>query len=188
MRIIGEWDDKEARKILTRLARKPENRHAIAQTVDASAALVQRHAKVILKTPESYRHRPAHALAQSITVIPDEARLHADVGPHAIEGRIREFGGVIRPVHKRFLSWLMPASEARQSQRPTQQRIKRHVRKGKIITKGGELLVRVFAKKVTHPAQPYMRPAWAAAQSGIRALFDDLINRLQGVKTTPPEL
>lgn len=188
VKIIGEWDDKAARKTLTRLAQKPANRHAIAQAVNASAALVQRHAKIILKSPGSYRHSPAHALAQSISVIPDEARLHADVGPHAIEARIREFGGVIRPVHKRFLSWLMPASEVREPRRVVAQRIKRHVRKGQVITKGGELLVRVFAKKVTHPAQPYMRPAWAKAQAGIKKLFGDVINRLQGVTVTPPEL
>jgi HK97 gp10 family phage protein len=51
------------------------------------------------------------------------------VGPSAVYGAIQEFGGVVRPLHAKMLSWLNEAGE------------------------------RIFAKMVSLPARPYLRPA-----------------------------
>ena len=72
------------------------------------------------------------ALRASIHVEDDEVTNTAawvNVGSELIYARIQEFGGVIEPKNKKFLSWL---------------------------SKDGS---RIFAKRVHIPAQPYLRPA-----------------------------
>lgn len=60
------------------------------------------------------------------------------VGPTVVYGRIQELGGVIKPIKKKLLSW---------------------------VDENG---VRIFAKMVTLPARPYLRPA-----------LDDNIKKIQ---------
>lgn len=58
------------------------------------------------------------------------ARAEAEIGTNLEYARIQEFGGTVRPVNGQFLRWVNDAGEE------------------------------VFARSVTIPARPYLRPAF----------------------------
>jgi hypothetical protein len=68
-----------------------------------------------------------------------------DVGPTKLHGRIKEMGGIIKPVFAKMLSW---------------------------INESGE---RVFAKSVTVPPNPYLRPAMDEHHDEINAAVGEQI-------------
>lgn len=98
--------------------------------VDEGGAVIQFHAQ--LNARDVFSDRQRGQLRNSIRVESHTIGngAEAEIGPHVIYGRIQELGGTIRPVHKRVLHWTDPVT--------------------------GE---DIFAKQVTLPARPYLRPA-----------------------------
>ena len=81
---------------------RAKDRKILMQGVLNSAHEVQRQARVNVR--ERLNKQSTGALSRSIMVEPHEARYEAKVGPTMIYGRIQNEGGIIRPVHGKFLA------------------------------------------------------------------------------------
>ena len=139
-----------AMKVLAKAA-KDANKRVMA-TVKKAALRVQRGAKENVKTKLNTTGLSKGTLGRSIGIVARPARLEADIGPSVIYGRIHEFGGVIKPVKKKFLSF--------------------------ISTQGDTAGERVFLRSVTIPKRPYLQPALDAAKPAIERDFQALVGDL----------
>lgn len=105
----------------------------LEEAAKAGGFVVQREAKLNVNRIFSKFATGASGLQGSIIVKVAEKKpqyVEVDIGPTKIYGRIQELGGTIRPLFAKALSWI---------DRDTQERR--------------------FAKSVTLPARPYLRPA-----------------------------
>lgn len=99
-------------------------------------------------------------LQRSIIVLRRDAQLAAEIGPTVIYGRIRELGGTIHPVHKKFLSWWEVGPPKGIYSDVATRRTRFSMRSKKSIEANlGWAAHRVFAKKVTQKGKPYLQPA-----------------------------
>jgi phage gpG-like protein len=113
----------------------------------AGGTVIQNYAKINANSVFRKSHGGA-GLAGSIIVEVAESTQDGcvvNVGPTTIYGRIQELGGVIKPVFAQLLSWINEAGE------------------------------RVFAKSVTIPPRPYLRPAADEHKDEIKAAVAEQI-------------
>ena len=116
----------------------------------AGGEVIRGNAKANIERTFSNAHGDA-GLAGSIIVetsmkeLGSTSECEVTVGPTALHGRIQELGGTIRPVSKNMLSW---------------------------PTESGE---RAFAKEVTLPPRPYLRPAVDEHQAEIEAAIAEQV-------------
>ena len=113
----------------------------------AGGEVIRGNAKVNVNQTFSKSHGDA-GLAGTIQVVVAESTMSGcvvDVGPTAIHGRIRELGGIIKPVFAKMLSWINDAGE------------------------------RVFAKQVTVVGKPYLAPAITDHHPEIKAAVGEQI-------------
>ena len=141
-------------------------RKAIMGGVMEGAHVVEREAKLNAERnfPQRVGMMPTRAgdmgLRKSIHTVRHDAQLAAEVGPSVIYGRIREFGGVILPVHKKLLSWwtMEPptglASDVKTHKTKFSYRSKKSTQ-----ANIGWAAHRVFAKRVKQEGKPYLVPA-----------------------------
>ena len=98
----------------------------------AGGYVIEGYAKINVNQTFSSKSTGGAGLGGRIpTVISESSNTSAwtDTGPTVIYGRIQELGGIIKPVFAKMLSWI------------------------------GDDKKRIFAKMVTLPARPYLRPA-----------------------------
>jgi len=124
----------------------------LMKVVRKGASRVQRGAKINVKTKLNTTGLSKGTLGRSIGVVARPAHLEAEIGPSVIYGRIHEFGGVIKPVKKKFLSF--------------------------ISTQGDTAGERVFLRSVTIPKRPYLQPALDDAKPAIERDFEGLVKDL----------
>lgn len=130
-------------KAITKVVKVSDNVRAVLKAVtgeqlmqaaQAGAGVIETYAKLNASSGRPGLQVDTGNLVNSIHVEKGEQRenyAEAITTTGAVEyAAIHEFGGIIRPLHKRFLSW--------------------------VDKKSGE---RIFAKLVQIPARPYMRPA-----------------------------
>jgi len=105
---------------------------ALEEAVLAGGHVVEAYAKINANEVFSHKATGSAGLTGSIQTVVASAhgtKVEVDVGPTVIYGRIRELGGTIRPVFKRWLRWMNDAGEY------------------------------VFAKVSVQVPRPYLRPA-----------------------------
>lgn len=123
----------------------------------AGGQVIEAQAKINVNNTFSSKSTGGAGLAGSIqTVVSDksETSVTVDVGPTVIYGRIRELGGLIKPVFAKMLSWLMDDESDTGKQKVVGKRF---------VTEDG----RVFAEAVQVFPTPYLRPAADESQDKI---------------------
>jgi hypothetical protein len=156
-----------------------EARSTCLKSVTEVAYRTQRQARenvrrLFKSKPPPPGQRVTSNLAPSIVVVKLNGGMSAAVGSNAIHARIREEGGTIVPIHKKWLSWLT-TDPLKGDSKSWSGRSKKSVQAN--IGAGAH---RVFAKKVTQRGKPYLRPALEqvqrerAGENVIGALVRDL--------------
>lgn len=128
--------------------------NTLLKAARAGGGVVETYAKMNASAGRPGLNVDTGALVNSIIVEDgDNSETHAEVniGPTVEYGRIHEFGGVIKPVAAKMLSWLNEAGE------------------------------RIMAHEVHIPARPYLRPAVDEHKDDIRAAIQEQITKdIQG--------
>jgi hypothetical protein len=139
-------------------------RSVCIRAVNDTAYRTQRQAKenvrrLFKSQPPIAGQRATNGLAPSIVVVKFNGGMSAAVGSNMIYARIREEGGTIVPVHKKFLSWWTTD--------PLQGDAKSWSGRSKksVAANVGAGAHRVFAKRVTQRGKPYLRPALETVQN-----------------------
>lgn len=119
----------------------------VQEALLAAGHMLANFAKLNIRSTFSSRSTGGTGLAGSMTVIVGGAgvKSYADVGPTKVYGRIQELGGTIKPLHAKVLAW---------------------------IGDDGQMH---FAKRVTLPPRPYLRPALDNHADDITTLIKTLI-------------
>lgn len=119
---------------------------ALLRAVRAGGEVIR--ANAMINANNVFSSKANNDLANSIIVeeVSGGAKPLVNIGPTVIYGRIQELGGVIEPVFKKFLSWIGADGE------------------------------RVFAKSVTLPARPYLRPAVDEHMPDIKEAIEVTLN------------
>jgi hypothetical protein len=89
--------------------RKAVTGEALARAAQAGGHVIEGYAKINANNVFSSKSTGGAGLGGSIQVVLVESTATSasvDVGPSVIYGRIQEFGGVIKPVHAKMLSWV----------------------------------------------------------------------------------
>jgi len=123
---------------------------ALKSAVMAGGGVLQNYAKINVEKTFSGKSTGAAGLGESIKTIVStstETKAEVDVGPTVIYGAIREFGGMILPVHAKMLSWLLGSGSSGK---------KKQKALGRVFVSDG----RVFAEAVQVFPTPYLRPAF----------------------------
>lgn len=108
-------------------------KEGLKRTVMAGGQVLEAEAKIRVERTFSGKSTGGAGLGGSIQTVvakSSETAAEVDVGPTVVYARIHEFGGIIRPVHAKMLSWVSDTGE------------------------------RIFANMVQMPARPYLRPAF----------------------------
>lgn len=158
-----------------------EARDTIMKAVTDSAHDVQRRAKINVKQGLNTTGGAKGTLGRSIAVVPDVSRLEAAIGPSVIYGRIHEFGGTIRPKKGRFLVFTVGQGLVRQTKGALRRIRKRggDTARAKVALAEAQAGVElVFARHVTIPARPYLRPALDAATPAMDKRFERILKPL----------
>jgi phage gpG-like protein len=160
-------------------------RQTIMLGVMEGAHVVEREAKLNAERnfPQRIGMMPTRAgdmgLRKSIHTERKDADLAALVGPSVIYGRIREFGGVILPVHKKFLSWwTMEPPKGLASDVKTRKTKFSYRSKKSIKANIGWAAHRVFAKRVKQEGKPYLVPALQDNAARIVSAIEARIRKL----------
>jgi HK97 gp10 family phage protein len=104
----------------------------LAKALMAGGQVIEANAKINVARVFSSKSTGGAGLGGSITtelVEKSETSAKVHVGPSKVYGAIQEFGGTVKPLHAKMLSW---------------------------VNEDGE---RIFAFAVHLPARPYLRPA-----------------------------
>lgn len=182
---------------ILRLAHASKEAHeAIMKAVLLSAHDVQRRAKINVKQKLNTTGGSVGTLSRSIQVVRDDSRLEAAIGPSVIYGRIHEFGGVIRPKKGRFLVFTVGQGALKQARGALRKmrggekaRSFRMVGGAKVYSGGGATtrglieeaqanVTLVFARQVTIPERPYLRPALDDATPAMEKRFEAVLKAL----------
>ena len=113
--------------------RKAVTGEHLKKAVQAGGHVLEGHAKINIEKTFSGKSTGAAGLGGSVQVVVSKStatEAEVDVGPTVIYGRIHEFGGIIKPIRAKMLSWIADTGE------------------------------RIFANLVQIPARPYLRPAF----------------------------
>ena len=116
---------------------------------------IQREAKKNVR--QNFKAKPmlpgetgGNALARSINVVKSGV-LHYEIGSNLIYARMKEYGGVILPKRKKFLSWwTTDALQGVSSWKYSKKGVNANI---------GAAAHRVFAKRVVQKGRPYLMPA-----------------------------
>ena len=104
----------------------------LMEAAKAGGFVIEGHAKINASRGRPGLEMKTGALVGSITAVPAKStktRAEVDTGPSVLYAAIHEFGGIIKPIRAKMLSWIGDTGE------------------------------RIFANLVQIPARPYMRPA-----------------------------
>lgn len=123
---------------------------ALKNAVMAGGQTLENYAKINVEKTFSSKSTGGAGLGESIKTVVStstETKAEVDVGPTVEYGRIREFGGMILPIHKKMLSWLLGSGSSGE---------KKQKALGRVFVSEG----RVFAEAVQVFPTPYLRPAF----------------------------
>lgn len=166
----------EATPALRRLAEKTPG--ALDHAAVRIATIVQRHAKINVKSQLNTTGKSTGNLGRGITVMGERGTGSARVGPQAIYGAIHEFGGTIRPVRAKYLA--IPVGELTGS--PTEHP-DLHLgvsRAGTLFLANASGIQYVLKRSVTIPARPYLGPAMESAKPQVPGIIAEELRDLVG--------
>ena len=137
------------------------DRKLIYRGVTRGASVIQKQARL---NAASAIKNGQFVLGRRIAVIGRPERLEAEIGPDWIGGRLTELGGIVRPVHKKWLSWWVSDT----------------IKPGGLRANIGAASRRVFAKLTVHRPHPYLFPAVPQTWDRVQAVILEPLSKIFG--------